>query len=268
MTEQLLKTKNLQKLEMLKALGHCNEVVGRMLYNAEQYFNIVQKVESSQKYKGHKTEIDQNIIENEIQIKLRLVDQMQNSINIIKLFNMNSKNFKKKFNQMNEEDLDVIIQDIDYWIDNLVLPDDKNLFIIIKKIVLGEFTGSLQEIRNRLRDMNLSTNKNFRERRAEDIVTFAPYTMESVNDTENNIERKYEENVNDLPHIRRGESSSSNPINNYQKDIKIMKLINDYRSKAMNDICKYHSIKPIKRGDCSTCLKEIDLKSEAMYYSY
>ena len=54
MTEQLLKTKNLQKLEMLKALGHCNEVVGRMLYNAEQYFNIVQKVESSQKYKGHK----------------------------------------------------------------------------------------------------------------------------------------------------------------------------------------------------------------------
>ena len=51
MTEQLLKTKNLQKLEMLKALGHCNEVVGRMLYNAEQYFNIVQKVESSQKYK-------------------------------------------------------------------------------------------------------------------------------------------------------------------------------------------------------------------------
>ncbi len=96
MTEQLLKTKNLQKLEMLKALGHCNEVVGRMLYNAEQYFNIVQKVESSQKYKGHKTEINQNIIENEIQIKLRLVDQMQNSINIIKLFNMNSKNFKKK----------------------------------------------------------------------------------------------------------------------------------------------------------------------------
>ena len=135
MTEQLLKTKNLQKLEMLKALGHCNEVVGRMLYNAEQYFNIVQKVESSQKYKGHKTEIDQNIIENEIQIKLRLVDQMQNSINIIKLFNMNSKNFKKKFNQMNEEDLDAIIQDIDYWIDNLVLPDDKNLFII-KKLFL------------------------------------------------------------------------------------------------------------------------------------
>ena len=116
--------------------------------------------------------------------------------------------------------------------------------------------------------MNLSTNKNFRERRAEDIVTLAPYTMESVNDTENNIERKYEENENDLPHIRRGESSSSNPINNYQKDIKIMKLINDYRSKAMNDICKYHFIKPIKRGDCPTCLKDIDLKSEAMYYSY
>lgn len=268
MTEQLLKTKNLQKLEMLKALGHCNEVVGRMLYNAEQYFNIVQKVESSQKYKGHKTEIDQNIIENEIQIKLRLVDQMQNSINIIKLFNMNSKNFKKKFNQVNEEDLDIIIQDIDYWINNLTQTDDINLFIIMKKIVLGEFTGSLQEIRNKLRDINLSTNKNFRERRVEDILTLAPYTIESVNDTEDNIEKDYEENENALPHIRRGESSTSNPINNYQKDMKIMKLINDYRSKAMNDICKHYFNKQLKRGNCPTCMKEIDLKSEAMYYSY
>lgn len=168
---------------------------------------------------------------------------------------------------MNEEDLDIIIQDIDYWINNLTQTDDINLFIIMKKIVLGEFTGSLQEIRNKLRDINLSTNKNFRERRVEDILTLAPYTIESVNDTEDNIEKNYEENENALPHIRRGESSTSNPINNYQKEMKIMKLINDYRSKAMNDICKHYFNKQLKRGNCPTCMKEIDLKSEAMYYS-
>jgi len=264
--QQSLKLKDKQKQEMLKALGHCNEVVGRMLYNAEYYFNIKQNNLTLSKYNGHKTEINSDPQENEIQIKLRLIDQMQNSMNIIKLFNMNSKKFKKMYSQINESDLASIIKDINLWIDNFTDEEDKNIYIIIREILLGKFNGSLQEIRNKISNLNKISNKNFRERRPEDIANLAPYTMEAINDVEKNIEKNFESNENYIPKIRRGESSSSNPINKYDEEMKTMKLINEYRIKAMNDICKKHNNYPLKRADCYKCMNEIDAKCNAMYH--
>lgn len=194
-----------QKLEMLQALGHCNEIVGRMLYNAEIYFKEITKSNHIPIYNGYQTIINPIEKEDLLQIKMRLYSQMQNSLNIIKLFNMNSHKFGEKFQNLNTKESNLIFKDIDAWIDylekrqkyliiDLQQLNNKNLeqeiknecieykiFIEIcfkiKQIIKGEYNGSFYNEIAKLREINKKTNKNFQERKAKDMMVYAPYAM-------------------------------------------------------------------------------------------
>lgn len=288
--------KQKQKLEMLQALGHCNEVVGRMLYNAELYFLAITGSNHKPIYNGYQTVINLNPFEKEdlLQIKMRLYSQMQNSLNIIKLFNMNSHKFGEKYQNLNTNESNLILKDIDKWIlelktkisdllkelnlikiKNLEPIPDLNIELLeynncievcskIKQIITGEYNGSFYDEIGRLREKNKIINKNFQERKTKDMMTYAPYVMESANDTEEDIKNEYNKNENYIPKVRRGQTNSSNKINNYKEEINIMKKIHEYRDTALNEICNHDG--KSKQKDCSICSSIIDKNSENMYY--
>lgn len=64
--------------------------------------------------------------------------------------------------------------------------------------------------------------------------------------------------------MRRGQTNSSNKINNYKEEIETMRRINDYREKAFIEICSHD--KKIKKINCSKCISLIDEKSQNMIY--
>lgn len=290
---QLLKQK--QKLEMLQALGHCNEVVGRMLYNAEIYFRAITKSNHTPIYNGYQTVINPIEKEDLLQIKMRLYSQMQNSLNIINLFNMNSHKFGEKYQNLNINESNLILKDIDDWIANLKnkiedlsikfeqlknknleqkiqeLNNEYNEYMYcievcskIKQIIKGQFNGSFYDEIAKLREVNKKINKNYQERKSKDMMVYAPYVMESANDIEEDIKNEYNKNEDYTPKVRRGQTSSSNKINNYREEINAMKRIHEYREKAFNEICPHK--KNRKAIDCSECRALIDKISGNMDY--
>ena len=297
---ELLAMKQKQKLEMLQALGHCNEVVGRMLYNAEIYFKAITNSNNEPIYNGYQTTINPSENESLLEIKMRLLSQMQNSLNIIKLFNMNSHKFGEKFENLNTNESNLILNDIDNWIaylkkiiddrniqiqiqnqmpqssdnDNLVMEKITNeinecfycihIYNKIKEIIKGDYKGSFYEEIARLREINKKTNKNFRERKTKDMMAYAPYVAESTNDIEEDIKNEYNKKEDYVPKVRRGQNSSTNKINNYEEEIKIMKRIHEYREKAFNEICPHD--RKNKKMDCSHCVSLIDKISGNMSY--
>lgn len=260
-----------QKLEMLQAFSHTNEIACRMMAAAEEYFK--KKINGSGEvkdntlnysnlYDGHKNYDLLNM--NEIQIKIQLLTQMEFSVNSINNFNLfhQKKIFDKSFCELDQE-FEVKKNDLSYWIKYLGDEKDKKLFQEIYNILSGKCTKSFRKEINELVELNKSKNPNYKERTAKDFMLNAPVASTVALELEKEVENNFIENNNFVPQSRRLQSINSNPINKNKKNQEIMEKIYNYRENEMNQICVHN--KNITKKSCQYCMSKIDEISNKMY---
>lgn len=265
-----------QKLEMLQAFYHTNEVACRMMAAAEEYFKTkigISKEENlkvnntlnySNLYDGHKNYDLLNM--NETQIKIQLLTQMEfskNTINNFNLFNQ-KKIFEKSFRELDPE-FKVKENDLIYWTQNLGNEEDKILFNEIYNILKGNCIKSFRGEIRALVELNKSQNKNYKERSAKDFMLNAPVACQVASNIDEEVERNFLKNNNFVPQSRRMQNIKSNPINEYKENQEILEKILIYRENEMNKICIHNQ--KIYAKDCQKCMSKIDEISNKRYIS-
>lgn len=265
-----------QKLDMLQAFSHTNEVACRMMAAAEEYFKKKNGISQEEKLKGDNTLYYSNLYDghknydllnmNETQIKIQLLTQMEfskNSINNFNLFNQ-KKIFEKSFSELDPE-FELKKKDLIYWSQNLGNEDDKKLFEEIYNILLGNCIKSFRGEISALVEYNKSQNKNHKERSAKDFMLNAPVACQVASNLDEEVESNFLKNNSFVPQSRRMQNIKSNPINKNKENQETMEKILNYRENEMNKICIHN--RKIYAKDCKACMSLIDQISNKMYFS-